>query len=127
MLSSFTVKILKLCLIFILIQVVISNLIYNSVDVEMKTQIPLYIEKYKYLKEHKNDLDTIFIGSSRTYRHINPKSFNKESTLRSYNLGVPDLRPPQTILLLDKLFNTLKDSKIKHIFFELCILKLISK
>jgi len=47
----------------------------------------LFIEKLQYFKKNKENFDTVFLGSSLTYRNINPLIFDSITGLDSYNFG----------------------------------------
>ena len=89
-----------------------------------------YSTKFRYLEKH-NEHNLLFIGSSQTYRQIDP--FVIDSVLnmagvhsKSFNLGSPGTFSPETYFLFE---NLLKDpvllSKIKCVVLELTFLDMI--
>ena len=119
MISNFISKLLIYCALFCLINIPISILIYNSLDVASRTEQMHFIKKLQSFKKQENELDAIFIGSSRVFHGIDTNLFSKNTGLKSYNLGLTSFFPPKTLILLENLFDTIKATKIKHIFFEL--------
>ncbi len=63
--------------------------------------------KLGWLRGHRGEFDTLFLGSSRTYRQMVPELFDTlaaeagEAT-RSFNLGVDGMRPPEDTFVLEK-------------------------
>jgi len=80
--------------------------------------------KMNYLKRHAQKYNMVFIGSSRTYRHINPPLFDSlcVGDVKSYNLGSPATFAPESYYLCE---NLMKDNKlkIKYIILELSTIK----
>ena len=78
--------------------------------------------KMDYLSTHLSNFNTLFIGSSQTFREINPDCFDKNTNTevytKSFNLGTPGTLNPESYYLFDKLLE--KDAKnIKYIVMEL--------
>ncbi len=48
---------------------------------------PLIEKKIKHIAQDSKVYDNFFIGSSKTYRQINPELFDRKTKLNSYNLG----------------------------------------
>lgn len=50
---------------------------------------PIYLEKFGYLNDTKEEYDLVFMGSSRTLRQVNPKHVDEElsADTQSFNLG----------------------------------------
>ncbi|MCB9232125.1 MAG: hypothetical protein H6581_10705 [Bacteroidia bacterium] len=74
--------------------------------------------KMVYLKQHKKDFDTFFIGSSRVYRQINPATFDSITGRKSFNLGFAGIYVPEALAFLE---NFLQDDLTPGttVFFEL--------
>lgn len=79
--------------------------------------------KYQYYREHKENYNTLFIGSSRTYRHINPQildSVLQPYSIRSFNFGAPATFNPEALFLCESLLQqTRTGGPLKYIFLEL--------
>ena len=78
--------------------------------------------KFRFFSEHKDEFDTLFIGSSRIYFQISPAIFDRvtqESGLptHSFNLGVGGMYLPESAYLLEEILN-LKPRNLKWIFIE---------
>ena len=77
--------------------------------------------KRMYLKEH-SEFNTLFIGSSAMFRHINPAEFDKNCNdsllINSFNFGIPAMFPLQSeytyrhLLMEDK-------PDLKYVFMDL--------
>lgn len=59
----------------------------------IKSSVPYYwgnelmSQKLQFLKTANKTFDTFFVGSSKTYRHIDPVVFSSRTKKRAYNLG----------------------------------------
>ncbi len=67
--------------------------------------VPKVEQKLRWLKEHGDDYDVLFIGSSRTHGGIRPEAFDRLAAsagypCRSFNLGINGMRPPEDTYLL---------------------------
>lgn len=79
--------------------------------------------KLRYFTEHKDEFDTIFIGSSRIYRQVIPPAFDRVAAehgtpTHSFNLGAGGMHVPESFYLLDRVLRT-KPAKLKWVFVEL--------
>ena len=75
--------------------------------------------KWNYLRKNEREVNLVFIGSSRTFRHIDPELFDSLSLSKteSFNLGAQATFSPEVFYLLDKIIQS--DSKIKTVIMEL--------
>ena len=69
--------------------------------------VPAVKGKLDWLAQHGDEYDTLFIGSSRTFCHILPETFDRlmaESGMptHSFNLGINGMRSPEDTCLLEK-------------------------
>lgn len=119
MIQNFLTQILKLCILYCLVQAIVTNIIYQFVDVSSKTINQAYIPKLEYFKKKINDYNTVFVGSSRSLNGIDINEFNQKTGLKAFNFGVPTFFIPKSIITLEDLYPIIKDSKIKLIFFEI--------
>lgn len=81
---------------------------------------PLYQKKLRIIEESKQDYSTVFIGSSHTWRHINPSVFDSivsssRKSINSYNLGVHGMGNPENYYLVENLISNNKHD-VKNIF-----------
>ena len=79
-------------------------------------------QKFRFFAAHKDEFDTLFIGSSRVYFQISPAIFDRvtrESGLptHSFNFGIGGMYLPESAYLLEQILN-LKPRKLRWIFIE---------
>jgi hypothetical protein len=79
-------------------------------------------QKFRFFAAHKDEFDTLFIGSSRVYFQISPAVFDRvtrESGLptHSFNFGVGGMYLPETAYLLEQILN-LKPRNLRWVFIE---------
>ena len=78
--------------------------------------------KFRFFAAHKDEFDTLFIGSSRIYFQISPTVFDRvthESGLptHSFNFGIGGMYLPESDYLLEQILN-LKPRNLKWVFIE---------
>jgi hypothetical protein len=86
-------------------------------------EIPVVSSKLENFSEKKDEYNTIFIGSSRIYRHIVPSKFDnlmqsRGRNIKSYNFGVYAMHVPETYFLLKKIL-AMKPKSLEFVFIEL--------
>lgn len=79
-------------------------------------------QKFRFFAAHKDEFDTLFIGSSRVYFQISPAIFDRvtrESGMptHSFNFGVGGMYLPETGYLLEQILN-LKPRNLRWVFIE---------
>jgi len=79
-------------------------------------------EKLRFFAKHKDQFDTLFLGSSRFYYAISPKDFDQITRengvpTRSFNFGIDGMNPPETFYVLDQILKT-KPRSLKWVFVE---------
>jgi hypothetical protein len=80
-------------------------------------------DKLRYFKAHKDEFDTVFVGSSRTYHQISPEIFdeimeqNRQPT-RSFNFGIDGMNLPESAYVLELILDT-KPANLKWVVVEL--------
>jgi hypothetical protein len=84
--------------------------------------------KLEYFAEHGEEFDVIFLGSSRTYRQVLPEIFDREMAdaglaVRSFNLGVDGMRPPEDTYVLEQALAT-RRKPLKWVFLESNLLRI---
>src|SRR5262245_31919094 len=72
-----------------------------------RQRVPIVTPKLTWMEENADNYDVLFLGSSRTYRQIIPELFDQlmaegGKTVRSFNLGVDGMRPPEDTYLLEQ-------------------------
>ena len=87
---------------------------------------PVYVEevseKLTHFAAHKDDYDTLFIGSSRTYRQLLPSLFDRlmaagGQPTRTFNAGVDGMFAPEDGYFVEKLF-ALRPQNLRRVFIE---------
>lgn len=78
--------------------------------------------KVAYLAAHRNEYDTLFLGSSRVECHIIPSLFDRDLAGRgmvnkSFNVGIRGMFPPQDDYVLDQILS-LKLPRLRWVFIE---------
>ena len=71
--------------------------------------IPQFSEKLAHFAAHKDEYDTLFIGSSRTFRQILPSLFDPlmaagGQPARSFNFGLDGMFSPEDAYVAEKIF-----------------------
>jgi hypothetical protein len=76
-----------------------------------------------FFREHRDDFDTLFIGSSHVHHQIAPAIFDRTMRAaghptRAFNLGLNGMVPPENFYLMDQVLKT-KPRNLKWVFVEL--------
>ena len=71
------------------------------------SDVPVLSDKLAVLAARREEVDTLFVGSSRVYNHLSPRAFDAELRAAglpscSFNLGVSAMRPPESFQTLDR-------------------------
>ena len=82
---------------------------------------PQYSLKRKYFFNHQDRYNTVFLGSSRSFRNLNPKIFDnlQEGSTQSFNLGTVGTRNPEMYFLAERFIEELDSGKLKYLFIEM--------
>lgn len=121
------IKNLSLVSLSLILTILLINIaIYTFIDPAPRAESKRYIEKIHFLEEHKESLDTIFFGSSKIYRQINPALYDSLTNHKSFNFGIASCFPPSCTKKFNKLSELIRSSNIKTVFFELGTLAAIS-
>lgn len=91
--------------------------------IEPFAEVPLVRDKWAYWLEHKDEFDTVFIGTSRVIRGVMPNVFDQLTAeagipTRSYNFGIDGMFPPEDAYVADHIFAT-KPKKLRWVFIEM--------
>ena len=86
-------------------------------------EVPLLRDKWAFWQEHKDEFDTLFIGTSRTIRGVMPSVFDKLTTeagvpTHSYNFGIDGMFPPEDAYVAERIFAT-KPKNLRWVFIEM--------
>jgi len=79
-------------------------------------------EKLEFFAKHKDQFDTLFLGSSRFYHAVSPESFDnitRENGVptRAFNFGIDGMNPPENFYVLDQILKT-EPRSLKWVFVE---------
>jgi hypothetical protein len=80
-------------------------------------------QKMRFFAAHKDEFDTIFIGSSRIRHGVSPSAFD-ETLARagipshSFNFGADGMHPPERFYVLEKIL-AMKPHNLKRLFLEM--------
>ncbi len=85
--------------------------------------VPVIDDKLAYFADHRDEFDTLFFGSSRTYSQIFPSLFDRitaEAGLptKSFNFGADGMFPPEDGFVAEKLF-ALRPKNLRRVFIEI--------
>jgi hypothetical protein len=90
-------------------------------------EIDRVVPNLAFFREHRDDFDTLFIGSSHVHHQIAPAIF--DGTMRAaghpthaLNLGQNGMVPPENFYVLDQILKT-KPRNLKWVFIELAELE----
>lgn len=86
-------------------------------------EIPVVHAKLMHFRAHRNDYDTLFLGTSRINFQIIPESFDQltraaGTPTKSFNAGVPGMRPPEDSYFFDQLIAA-QPQRLRWVFVEL--------
>src|SRR2546421_7774800 len=86
-------------------------------------EIDVVSHKLRFFRQHRDDFDTVFIGSSRIRHQISPAIFDR--TMRqaglpthTFNFGINAMGPPEVGYLLERLLGG-KPRHLRWVFIEL--------
>jgi hypothetical protein len=79
--------------------------------------------KLKFFAAHKDEFDTLFLGSSRFYYAISPEIFDEATRengvpTRTFNFGVDAMFPPETFYVLEQILKA-KPRNLRWVFVEM--------
>jgi len=107
-----------------LYDVLFFSLILFAVLKAIKFTVPYYwgndlvAYKMKYLEATNLEFNTYFIGSSKTYRHINPAIFEKITGNSAFNLGAAGTYAIETEYLIDNLISRHNLKQVENIYLQ---------
>jgi hypothetical protein len=86
-------------------------------------EIALISPNFRFFRQHRDDFDTVFIGSSRIRHQISPAIFDRTMRqaglpTRSFNFGINGMGPPEDGYILERLLGA-KSRRLKWVFIEL--------
>lgn len=86
-------------------------------------EIDVVSAEIRFFREHRDEFDTIFVGSSRIHHQISPAIFDRVTReaghpARSFNFGIDGMFPPESGYVLERLLSA-KPRHLKWVFIEL--------
>lgn len=86
-------------------------------------EIDVVSAELRFFQEHRDEFDTVFIGSSRIHHQVSPAIFDRVMgeaghPTRSFNFGINGMLPPESGYVLERLLST-KPRRLKWVFIEL--------
>lgn len=78
--------------------------------------------KLRFIAAHADQIDTLFIGTSRVYHALNPQIFDETTAAaglptHSYNFGVNGMSAPETFCVMDQILAA-KPRNLRWVFLE---------
>ena len=78
--------------------------------------------KLEFFAQHKDNFDTIFVGTSSIYYSVSPEIFDRTTQenglpTRSFNFGIDAMHPPENFYVLEQILRT-KPTNLKWVFVE---------
>lgn len=79
-------------------------------------------EKLEFFAKHKDEFDTLFVGSSRFYYAVSPEIFDNVTRengvpTRTFNFGIDGMNPPENFYVLEQILKT-EPRNLKWVFVE---------
>jgi len=86
-------------------------------------EIDVVSAELRFFREHQDEFDTVFIGSSHIHHQISPAIFDRITNeaghpTRTFNFGINGMFPPESGYVLERLLST-KPRHLKWVFIEL--------
>jgi len=86
-------------------------------------EIDVLSSNLRFFQQHRDDFDTLFIGSSRVRHQISPRIFDRTMgeagfPTRTFNFGISGMVPPEDSYVLERLLGA-KPRRLKWVFIEL--------
>jgi hypothetical protein len=86
-------------------------------------EIDVVSAELRFFQEHRDEFDTVFIGSSRIHHQVSPAIFDRVMgeaghPTRTFNFGINGMFPPESGYVLERLLRT-KPRHLKWVFIEL--------
>jgi hypothetical protein len=86
-------------------------------------EIDIVSAEIRFFREHQDQFDTIFVGSSQIHHQISPAIFDRITNeaghpTRTFNFGINGMFPPESGYVLERLLRT-KPRRLKWVFIEL--------
>lgn len=127
MMKKFLLDVISKGILILLVCVLLSTFLYSiKGNFYNLYELPEIVNRKQEFKTQSLGINTVFIGSSRIFRHVDPILFDSLTGLKSYNLGYAGLFPFRSYDYLENL-NLSADSAIKNVFIELSPIALLGQ
>ena len=119
--KKFLTTLFKTVFVFWILSIILTTCIYYffKKDVYADYELSEVVSKKKLYENSPQKINTVFVGSSLTYRQIIPKVFDSITNNTSFNLGFEGLFPYRSYDLLTEILKTKKSNEIQNVFIEL--------
>jgi hypothetical protein len=92
-------------------------------DVKLFDEVPSLRDKWAHYEKHKDEYDTLFIGTSRTYRGIMPALFDRLTgeagvPTHSFNFGIDGMFPPEDGYVAERILSN-PPKNLRWVFLEI--------
>jgi hypothetical protein len=79
--------------------------------------------KLQFFAQHKDEFDTLFVGTSRFYYSVSPEIFDRTTrdngvSTRTFNFGIDGMHPPENFYVLEQILKT-NPRNLKWVFIEI--------
>ncbi|MEN3370842.1 MAG: hypothetical protein V7609_2985 [Verrucomicrobiota bacterium] len=79
--------------------------------------------KLEFFTQHKDEYDTVIVGTSRLYYSISPEIFDKTTSenglaTRTFNFGIDAMHPPENFYVLEQILKT-RPRNLKWVVLEM--------
>ena len=114
-------------LLFLLIAIAINNLLFRSFNLPFCWGNDIAWAKTDYLLKHKDEFNTLFVGTSKTYWQADVTAFDSLTNhkTKTYNFGIDAIAGAEIFNYTDNLVSL--DKNIKYVFIEVYDVDLIIK
>lgn len=108
------------CVVIALLALIATSALFHSL---LPPVIPKGVAaKLEFFAQHKDEFDTLFVGTSSIYYSVSPAVFDRttaESGLptRSFNFGIDAMHPPENFYVLEQILKS-KPRNLKWVFLE---------
>lgn len=109
-----------LCVVIALVALVATSALFHAL---FPPAIPEGVAaKLKFFTEHKDEFDTLLVGTSSIYYSVSPEIFDQTTRERglpthTFNFGIDAMHPPENFYVLEQILKT-KPRNLKWVFLE---------
>ncbi len=110
-----------LCVVIALVTLVATSALFHAL---FPPTIPQGVAaKLRFFTEHKDEFDTLLVGTSAIYYSVSPEIFDRTTRenglpTHTFNFGIDALHPPENFYVLEQILKT-KPKNLKWVFLEM--------